>query len=435
MAGEDIIMMSQKELSRLHLIRKVLEKKLKQVNAANILRLSTRQIRRIIKRVRKEGDKAIVHKSRGRPSNRKLPEKLKDRAIKLYRDKYQGFGPTLAVEELEETDKIKLSDETLRLWLIAEGQWKKSRKSRKHRAWRERKHHFGEMLQLDGSHHDWLEARAPECVLMGYIDDATNTVFARFYTYEGTFPAMDSFKRYINKHGLPQSIYLDKHTTYKSTAKPTIEDELNNTKPLSQFERALNELGVEVIHAQSPQAKGRVERLFGTFQDRLIKKMRLEKIKTVDQANRFLKHYLPKHNKRFRVSALEKADLHRALPQNINLDKILCIKTEHPLRNDFTAAHNKKLYQILQPTTAKKVTVEERINGTMFITYKGKPLKYKQIAKKPAQAKPEPKIKKPFIPPKDHPYKSFKVSPYTYIHSYPQKEESGKEEKELLQVH
>lgn len=435
MAGEDIIMMNQKELKRLHLIYKILEKKLKQVNAATILRLSTRQIRRITKRIRQEGDRGIVHRSRGRPSNRKLPPRLKDKAIKLYQAKYQGFGPTLATEELEQTDKIKLSDETLRNWLIAEGLWQKSRKSRKHRLWRERKHHFGEMLQLDGSHHDWLEGRGPQCVLMGYIDDATNNVFARFYAYEGTFPAMDSFKRYLKRYGIPQSIYLDKHTTYKSTAKPTLEDELNNTQPLSQFERAVKELGVELIHAQSPQAKGRIERLFGTFQDRLIKKMRLANIKTIEQANRFLIHYLPKHNQRFRVSPLEKGNLHRPLPQNIKLDKVLSIKTEHSLRNDFTILHNRQLYQILEPTTAKKVTLEERINGTMLITYNGKSLQHKQIAQKPLKVKPEPKIRKVYIPPKDHPYKSFKVSPYTHIHSYPQKEESSKEEKELLLVH
>lgn len=428
-------MVSQRELKRLHLIHKALDKKLKQVEAADILGLTDRQIRRIVKRIRREGDTGIIHKSRGRPSNRRLPQKVKDKVIKLYKDRYKGFGPTLATEELFETDKIKLSDETLRLWLIEEGEWKKSRRHREHRQWRERKHHFGQMAQMDGSHHDWFEGRGPKCVLMGYIDDATNNVFARFYNYEGTFPAMDSFKRYIKKYGLPHSLYLDKHTTYKSTAKPTIEDELNNTKPLSQFERALKELDVELIHAQSPQAKGRIERMFGTFQDRLIKKMRLKNIKTVDEANRFLKYYLPKHNKRFSVSPLEKGDLHQPLPENINLDKILCIKTGHPLRNDFTILHDKKLYQITEPTTAKKVMVEERINGTMLITYKDKPLKYKQIAKKPVQTKPEPKIRRVYIPPKDHPYKSFKVSPYTHINSYPQKEKVGQKEKELLLVH
>lgn len=151
-----------------------------------------------------------------------------------------------------EIDRTKISKETLRNWLIEEGLWKKTRRHRQHRQWRERKQHFGEMLQMDGSHHHWFENRNSKCVLMGYIDDATNRVFAQFYEYEGTIPAMDSFKRYINKYGIPQSVYLDKHTTYKSNARLTIEDELNDRKPLSQFERALEELGVEVIHANSP---------------------------------------------------------------------------------------------------------------------------------------------------------------------------------------
>lgn len=259
MAGKDIIMLSQRELKRLHLIRKALEGTLKQVEAADILLLSDRQIRRIIKRVRLEGDAGITHKLRGRPSNRRLPKKIKEKAIKLYRERYKGFGPTLASEKLFEIDRIKINDETLRNWLIESGDWKKVRKGREHRQWRERKYHFGEMIQMDGSHHDWFESRGSKCVFMGYIDDATGKVFGRFYEYEGTIPAMESFNRYIKKYGIPMGVYLDKHTTYKSTARPSIEDELNNTGPLSEFERALKELGVEVIHGQytAGQRQGR----------------------------------------------------------------------------------------------------------------------------------------------------------------------------------
>ena len=193
---------------------------------------------------------------------------MRDRVIRLYRAQYQDFGPTLASEKLLEREGVGISDETLRTWLIETGDWKKSRKGRQHRQWRERKHHDGEMVQIDGSHHGWFEDRGPGCVLMGYIDDATGKVFARFYDYEGSLPAMDSFKGYSKKYGLPMKVYLDKHTTYKSTAKQTIQDELDQVEPLSQFERALKELGVEVLHAHSPQAKGRIERLFRTLQDR-----------------------------------------------------------------------------------------------------------------------------------------------------------------------
>ncbi|MBL7084520.1 MAG: ISNCY family transposase [Candidatus Omnitrophica bacterium] len=439
MAGRDIITMSQKELKRLHVVHKIFDKKLKQVDAVGILGLCGRQIGRIVARIRKEGDRGIIHKSRSKPSNRTLPKKLKDKVIRLYRQKYPDFGPRFANEKLFEIDKIRIGDQTLRNWLIEDGVWQVTHKRRKYRRWRERKHHFGQMTQVDGSHHDWFEGRGPECVLMGHIDDATSKRFAGFCEYEGTLPFMDSFKRYIKRYGIPQSVYIDRHTTYKSTAKPSIEDELNNREPLTQVGRALEQLGVEVIYAHSAPAKGRIERSFKTFQDRLIKEMRLRNINAIDGANRFLKAYLPVFNKRFSVKPIEEGNLHRPLPENIDLDKILCKKTERTLRNDFTVAHDKKLYQVLERINAKKVTVEERTNGKMLITYKDKPLKYKQIIQRPAKTKPEkqytPKPKKPYIPPKDHPYKSFKVSPYTHINSYPQKEKVGQKEKELLLVH
>ncbi|MBI5099838.1 MAG: helix-turn-helix domain-containing protein [Nitrospirae bacterium] len=175
MARKDIIMLSQRELRKLHFIKKVLEGVVKQIEAAEMLSLSDRQIRRLAKRVRIEGDTGITHKSRGKSSGRKLPTGIRDKVIELYREKYTGFGPTLASEKLAELEGIQLSDETLRLWLLESGDWKKARKGRKHRQWRERKHYFGEMIQMDGSHHDWFEGRGPKCVLMGYIDDATST--------------------------------------------------------------------------------------------------------------------------------------------------------------------------------------------------------------------------------------------------------------------
>jgi hypothetical protein len=392
MAGEDMVMVRQGELKRLHVIQKVLERVIKQVEAAEILLLSGRQIRRIVKRIRREGDRGIVHQSRGRPSNRRTPDQVKSKVIRLYRAQYKDFGPTLASEKLSERDGIEVSDETLRRWLLETGDWKKVRKHRGHRHWRERKSHTGEMLQMDGSHHDWFEERGPRCVLMGYIDDATGRVFGRFYEYEGTIPAMESFKRYIQKHGLPLSVYLDKHTTYKSTAKPTIEDELNNAKPLSEFERALKELGVEVIHANSPQAKGRIERLFGTLQDRLVKEMRLRGIGTIVEANAFLEGYLPVYNRRFSVCPKEKDDLHRSLVKGMNLEAVLCMKTERTLRNDFTVAHNHQLYQIEERTRASKVMIEDRINGSMRITYQDRPLRFKEITERPVKQKERPVV-------------------------------------------
>ena len=297
MAGKDIIMATQEELRSLHVVRKAIDKVITQKEAADTIDLSERQVRRKVKRIRQEGEKGAIHRSRGRPSNRATPDKIKNKVLTLFKNKYPDFGPTLASEKLFERDKIKINDETLRLWLIEESIPYKKRKKRPHRQWRERKHRFGQMIQMDGSDHDWLEGRAPECVFMGYIDDATGNPFGRFYEYEGTIPAMDSFKRYITKYGIPLSLYLDKHTTYKSTKKLTIEDELNNREALSQFERALGELSVEVIHANSPQAKGRIERLFNTFQDRLIKELRLAKAKTINEANKVLERFLPGYAK------------------------------------------------------------------------------------------------------------------------------------------
>jgi hypothetical protein len=422
MTGEDMIMVRQGELRRLHVIQKVLEKVLKQRGAAEILSLSGRQIRRIVKRIRSEGGRGVIHKSRGRPSNRRISDLTKEKVIKLYRAQYKDFGPTLASEKLLERDRIQISDETLRGWLIEAGDWQRIRKKRKHRQWRERKPHYGEMVQMDGSHHEWFEGRGPECVLMGYIDDATGEVFGRFYGYEGTMPAMESFKLYIRKHGLPLKVYLDKHSTYKSTAKPSIEDELNDVEPLSEFERALKELGVEVSHAHSPQAKGRIERLFRTFQDRVIKEMRLGGIRTIEEGNTFLEGYLPLYNKRFSVRPREKEDFHRPLAKGLDLDAILCIKTQRALRNDFTVAHNRKLYQVQDTIHAAKVMVQDRINGSMRIYHKDRALRFKEITARPLRQKKPLVIQKrikPYTPPTDHPWRSFKFGKHRYERESP----------------
>jgi len=409
-AREDMIMASQEELKRLHVIRKVLERAMKQVKAAEVLRLSCRQIRRLVKRVKGEGDRGIVHKSRGRRSNRRIEEEVKARAIRVYRERYRGFGPTLAAEKLLEGQKIQVSDETLRGWLIESGEWKKSRKRRGHRGWRERKEQCGEMVQMDGSHHDWLEGRGPGCVLMGYIDDATGRGFGRFYEYEGTVPAMESFGRYIRRHGIPLKVYLDKHTTYKSNGRPSLEEELAGSGPLSEFERALEELGVEVIHAHSPQAKGRVERFFGTLQDRLVKEMRLRGIGSIEEANLFLEEYWPEFNRRFVVDPKERGDLHRPVPRGMRLEDILCIKAKRALRNDFTVAYNRRLYQVEDPIRASQVMVYEGLDGSIRLKHKGRQLKIQEIVTRPQAQRREPVRPAPkerYVPPKGHRYRNF----------------------------
>lgn len=409
MARKDIVMLSLKELKRLKVIQNVINKRITQVTAAAIIGLSERQIGRLTKAVRKEGDRGIAHKSRGKTSNRKIAEEVKEKVLRLYGDKYQDFGPTLANEKLEE-DGIRISEETLRIWLIKEGLWKQKQKRKTHRQWRERKECFGEMVQMDGSHHDWLEGRGPKLVLMAYIDDATSHVFARFYDYEGTMPAMDSFRLYTEENGLPQSLYADKHSTYKSQRKLTIEEELEGVEePLSQFGRALDDLGVEMIHAHSPQAKGRVERLFATFQDRVIKEMRLKGIKTKEEANEFLKSYLPEYNKRFSKQPANETDVHVRPPEELDLSNYLCIKTERTMRKDNTISHESKLYQIEERVNTRKVVIEEHMDGTTRITGKGLLLRYKEIEERPKKEEKEKTLKprKCYIPPKDHPWRRY----------------------------
>jgi transposase len=414
MAEKDMVTMSQKELRRLHFVRSSLGKVITQAEAAEGIGISERQVRRIAKRVREEGDRGLIHRSRGCPSNRAFSAEIKTRVLDLYQEKYPDFGPTLASEKLLERDKLRINDETLRLWLIEANIAYKQRKKRPHRERRERKARLGELVQTDGSHHDWFEGRGPKCVLMGYIDDATSRVFARFEPYEGTLPAMRSLKGYIRRYGIPAALYLDKHMTYRSPKQQTLEDELAGKRAMSQFQRAAEELGIKVIHADSPQAKGRVERLFRTFQDRLIKEMRLANIRGIEEGNRFLAHYLPLYYKRFGVVAAESGDLHRPAQEGLDFDRILCVKTERVLRNDFTVAHERRLYQVLETIRAKRITVEERMNGTLVLRHGSLKLRWRPILVRPQKRRLTPvrlPIRKPTLPAPGHPWRRLALAP------------------------
>ena len=414
---KDIIMASREELKRLYVVKKVIDGELSQIKAGELLGLSERQVRRIEERVLKEGERGVVHRLRGRESVRKTDGRKQKQIIKVYRTKYAGFGPTLAVEKLKEIDGIEVSKETLRKWLIGEGLWERKRKHRGYRQWRERKQYLGEMVQVDGSHHAWLEERGPKLVLMGYIDDATGRIYCRFYDYEGTWPVMDSFKRYVGKYGIPQSVYADRHSTYQSWRETRIKEELEGKEPQSEFGRALEELGVRLIAAYSPQAKGRVERLFGTLQDRLVKEMRLKGIKTKEEANKFLdKGYLRRYNERFNVEAAKRQDLHQKAGK-IDLNRILCMKAARAVRNDYTISYSGRLYQILEKTRAQTITVEEQYNGTIKLYNDKEQLQYKEIVCRPYDGKmvkkrEEKRIEhagKRWIPPADHPWRKFKI--------------------------
>ena len=409
MVGEDRVIMSVKELRRVHVLRHAMEKKLTQVKAGSLLGLTARHVRRLLQRVLTEGDAGLVHRGRGKPSNRRMPEQVKAKVLTLYAQRYGDFGPTLAAEKLAERHGITISDETLRLWLRARGIDHFTRRTRPHRAWRERRAHRGELVQLDGSHHDWFEGRGSRCVLMAYIDDASSRVYARFYAYEGTIPAMDSFTRYVTRYGIPLAVYADRHSTYQSSAEPTVAEQLAGAEPMSQFGRALGELGVELIPAYSPQAKGRIERLFHTFQDRVIKEMRLAEVSTLEEANRFLAGYLPIYNQRFSVQPAQTTDLHRPRPAGRALDHILCLKTTRCLRKDFTIAHQGALYQIHDTLRATHVQVEDRIDGTRRITHHGRPLGFHEITSRPVKTAEVITVhqpRRPVTPRRDHPWRT-----------------------------
>ncbi len=406
---EDILTMTQEDLKRLHVIRKTIDKRIRQREAAELLAVSIRQIKRLVRRVKEESDKGIVHRSRGKPSHNIKSGELRQKTLALCKGIYSGFNPTFVSEKLFEKHKIRINRETLRRWFIAEGIRYETRKARPHRKWRERKAHCGEMLQMDGSHHDWFEGRGKPCVLIAYIDDATSRVYARFYDHEGTYPAMDSFKRYILRYGIPASVYLDRHAAYQAKGRATVEDELAGKLPMTQFARALEEVGVRLIFAQSPQAKGRIERLFKTLQDRLIKEMRLEGIKTIAEANMFLARYLPVFNRHFGVLPSVSSDLHRPIPAAMDINAILAIRTPRALRNDFTMVHDRQLFQIEENIRTDRVIVEERLNGSRFITYKGRRLRYRQIIQRPRKII---KLRKPreYKPtPYDNPWRVFRL--------------------------
>jgi len=402
--GKDILMMSREEVQRYQIIRKILDAEINQQEAAEYLGRSDRQVRRIIRKVREEGESGVIHKLRGKTGCRRINEKIRRRILQLYRKKYSGFGPLLASEKMQEVDGVQVNEETLRLWLIQQGLWKVRRQKKpKERSWRARKAHRGEMVQMDGSHHGWLERRGPKLVLMGYIDDATGRFYGKFYEYEGTMPALGSLRGYVRKYGIPKTIYLDKHSTYKYNRPQKYKDwPFRDKEELTQFGRAARQLGIELIYAHSPQAKGRVERVFGTHQDRLVKELRLAGAKTCEDANRVLKSYLPRFNQKFEVPARQSGDLHRPIDKRFDFDEILSVQNERVLRNDRTVLHQKQWYQVLTRTRARRVVVYEYLNGRMVIKNGRRRLDYKPIEgpqeKKAVRRKVRPRFRP--VPPR-----------------------------------
>ena len=376
----DRIEMSQRERDRLKVMAPVLEGRRKQAEAARLLKRTVRQVRRIQRRLEAEGDVGVVHRLRGRASNRRTNGKLRGQVLARYRERYMGFGPTLAAEKLS-AEGWTVSDETLRNWLLAEGLWERKRRRDKHRSRRQRRECFGELVQADGSHHDWLEGRGPRMALLVMIDDATSKTVARFYPAEDTQGYMELLRRYLRKHGRMVAIYADHDSVFfakDSEGKPV----------LTQFGRALKELGIDLIPAGSPQAKGRVERFNGTAQDRLVKELRLAGARTIQEANGVLDRvFLPEFNRRFTVKPSSRNNAHRRMHSSMNLAGILSYQERRKVANDYTIRLDNRIYQLLPPALpglrGGRVTIEKRLDESLHIRFKGQYLKYKAL--------PEPK--------------------------------------------
>lgn len=409
--------MSMRERKRLEVFSRVKRGELSLVKAAAVLQLSYRQAKRVYGRYRREGDRGLVHGLRGRVSNRQTDSSLRARVLERYQQRYGDFGPTLAAEYLAK-DGLKVSVETLRGWLKSAGLWENRRKRSAHRAWRARREHVGELVQMDGSHHDWFEGRRPWAVLMVMIDDASNRTYARFFESETAAAAFVIFKRYVEYYELPLALYVDKDSIYRPGRDRTVDEELAGDPARTQFGRAMAELGVELICANSPQAKGRVERRNGVFQDRLVKALRLEGISDLDCANAYLEEsFLPDLNARFTVTPTREADLHRRLPNHLQLDRILVFQEERVVQKDWTVRWRNRWFQLTATNghlglAGKRVLVCEQLDGTIRLRYREGELEWRELAERPEQAGRKPKeqghpkgAKKPWTPPEDHPWR------------------------------
>jgi hypothetical protein len=419
---EDRLTMSNWDIDRLKVIHNIMKEQVTWEQAANQLGLSERQIGRLCARIRTEGNKGIIHRLCGKTSNHALAPDIVSNAIDIVKTRYHDFGPTFANEKLQELHGINISTFTLRIAMIEAGIWHSRKQRTKHRQWRQRRSCFGELVQLDGSDHDWFEGRGPRCVLLLFIDDASSRIIhAEFISVENTYFLLATAKSYLIKYGRPVAFYVDKDSIYKINRQATIEEQLRDSQPMSQFSRAMEELGIEMIFAHSPQAKGRVERSFNTHQDRLVKELRLANISNIKNANIFLKNtYIPTHNSKFAVQPASSFNAHRPVLKSQNMDEILSVQTERTLFNDFTVRLDNKFFQILPDQKIRlkpknKILIQIRLDHSFHLKFKKTFLKFKELPAKPYKpfyvAQPSTlKIlsvppSKPYKPQPNHPWR------------------------------
>jgi transposase len=389
----DVVAMSRKERARLAEVRMVAEGREKLVEAARRLGVSYRQMKRIWGRYRESGDRGLVHRSRGRASNRARSEAEREACLSICRERLAGFGPTLAAEKLSEWGVAEVDHETLRRWMKREGLWSRARRRGEHRMWRERKRRFGELVQMDGSHHDWFGTGHRSC-LMNLVDDATTTTIGRMEGEETTAGAMRSLWGWVEAFGIPLALYCDGKNVYVTDREATAEEQLAGEEPLTAFGRACRRLGIEIVRAYSPQAKGRVERSHGVYQDRLVKELRVRGVKTIEGANELLEGgFVARLNEKFAQAPACDEDAHRPVPAGLDLASIFVFEDRRRVANDWTIRHENRYYQITgpretMPRPKARVTVQRRLDGSLHILYREHELTFREV---PLEARVKPK--------------------------------------------
>jgi len=417
---EGHLLMSAKELERKRLLEEVEGGRLTLGHAAELMGVSYRQAKRIRSDFRKQGAQGLIHGNRGRRSNRRYPDAFRAKVLKRYRERYEAhdLGPTLLAEKLAE-EGFRVDHETLRRWLLAEGLWKKRRKRAAHRSWRAPKKHFGELVQMDGSHHAWFGPDRPTACLLQMVDDATKTAMALMAEEETTEAAMRLTRMWIERYGVPQALYTDKKNVFVTDREPTLEEQLAGEEPLTQFGKSCKKLGIEIIRANSPQAKGRVERKHGVLQDRFVKELALAGITTIETANRVLQNgFMHTLNEKFSEPALDPQDFHRLVPASVELSEIFCFEEQRVLANDWTIRFQNRYYQVLPdnkplPKPKDKILVRTHLNGEIVLLFKGRlltcecftPRQYKK-AQQHVQTRPLLKAKAAAPSPKTTPRKA-----------------------------
>jgi hypothetical protein len=414
---EGHLRMSLKERERKSIFDQVRKGVLKLTDAACTLGLSYRQCKRSYKRYREEGDRGLIHRSRGRASNRSKPAGLKEAVVSYCQEHLEGFGPTLASEKLGERG-WRVARETLRRWLISAGLWTRCRKRHQHRSRRERRGHFGELVQMDGSPHHWFGEERPEACLMNMVDDAQGTTLSLMASAETTEVAMRVLWAWIERYGIPRELYTDRKNVFVTERAPTLEEQLAGELPLTAFGKACKRLGIHIITAHSPQAKGRVERSHGVYQDRFVKELRLRDITTVEGANHMLQEgFCDMLNAKFAQPPRERADYHRRLPKGMNLAEIFVREETRRVSNDWTFSYRNRAYQIHAnnrplPKPKDEIIVRTRLDGTVAMIYRNKALSYSEIerptckaGKRRARVRQAPKSRPLAKPSRKHPWR------------------------------